>query len=166
MAGFALDIKKNIAAFNGGVEKTMRGTAIDVFGSVIMMTPADEGRARASWVATGSKPSSVITNNSDANGSATVLKMIDKVSSLEKWDAFTLASNLPYIEVLELGGYPDPVKKGTLIKKGDRKKKIAPVYEKRSKSGYSTQAPNGMVRISMNRAARLLQLHAKRHLPK
>lgn len=166
MAGFALSIRKNIADFNGGVEKTMRGTGIKVFGSIIDMTPVDEGRARASWIATGKKPSTKVTTNSDKDGSATKNKMIDTILTLQDYTFFTLTSNLPYITVLEFGGYPDPVKKGTLVKKGDRKRKIAPVYEKFSKSGYSTSAPNGMVRVSMNRAARILQLEAKRHLPK
>ena len=166
MAGFALSIRKNIADFNGGVERTMRGTGIKVFTSVILMTPVKDGRARASWIATGRKPSSKVTTNADKEGSATVNKMIDTLLTLQDYTFFTLTSNLKYINILEFGGYPDPVKKGTLVKKGDRKKKIAPVYEKFSKSGYSTSAPNGMVRISMNRAARILQLEAKRHLPR
>ena len=166
MASFALSIRKDVAAFAGGVEKTMRGTAIVVFGNIIESTPADEGRARASWIATGQKPSTKNTTHEDKSGESTKSKMEQTILSIKDATVFTLTSNLAYIIPLELGGYPDLVKKGTLVKKGNRKKKIAPIYEKRSKSGYSTQAPNGMVRININRAARLLQLQAKRHMPK
>lgn len=145
MAGFALDIKKNIAAFNVGVEQAVRGTAIQVFSSIVESTPVDEGRARASWIATGQKPSTRVTTNEDKNGTATISAIQSTVSSLKDYSAFTLTSNLPYINVLEFGLYGS----------GDK-----------TVNGFSKQAPNGMLRINMNRAAKVLEEQAARNLPK
>ena len=57
---------------------------------------------------------------------------------------------MPYIAVLEYGGYPDPPKKGThLTSKQSKDGKSGPGYFKFSQNGYSAKAPNGMVRITV-----------------
>ena len=145
MASFALSIRENIAAFDVGVEKAMRGTAIQVFSSIVESTPVDEGRARASWVATGQKPSTKLTTNEDTSGSATIEAIKSTVLSIKDYSSFTLTSNLPYIIPLEFGLYGD----------GDK-----------TVSGFSKQAPAGMLRINMNRANKILQEQAARNLPK
>ena len=144
MAGFSLDIKNFVESFNDGAEKTMRGTAISVFEDIVLSTPVDEGRARASWVASGAKPSTVVVTFKDYDGSATVSKMKDKVLYIKDWSKITLTNNLPYIVNLEFGLYGD----------GDK-----------TTGGYSKQAPQGMVRINMNRAAKILNEQARKHMP-
>lgn len=52
-----------------------------------------------------------------------------------------LFNNSPQARVIEYGGYPNPVKKGT-YRKGRG-------YEKRSSGGFSRQAPQGMVRKNL-----------------
>lgn len=59
-----------------------------------------------------------------------------------------LFNNSPYAQVIEFGGYPDPVKKGTYIKGRG--------YVKRSQRGYSKQAPKGHFRIGVMNLRRQL----------
>jgi hypothetical protein len=65
-----------------------------------------------------------------------------------------LSNNLVYAEVLEYGGYPDPVKYGSWVK---GTKKVPGHYEIKSIHGYSKQAPAGMVRTNMTRVQALLR---------
>lgn len=53
----------------------------------------------------------------------------------------SLFNNSPYARVIEFGGYPDPVKKGTYIKGRG--------YVKRSQGGFSKQAPSGHFRTGV-----------------
>ena len=60
-------------------------------------------------------------------------------------------NNLPYIETLEYGGYPNPVKKGTWVKKSKS-------YEVRSTGGFSKQvAPDGWVRKTLKAMAKKIR---------
>lgn len=167
---FSLDVASFAENFEDGAEQAVRATAIVTFGNIIKLTPVDEGRVRANWFATGENPSGRVDNNKQDNskdGKTTANAATNIIVGLKAWDTFTLTNNLPYVTVLENGGYPDPVKKGTRINKvGTRKNPITPVYEKRSKAGYSKQAPNGMVRLAIARANRVLELEARKRLPK
>lgn len=48
-------------------------------------------------------------------------------------ESLFISNNLPYITTLEYGGYPNPPKKGT----------------GKTINGYSKQAPNGMVGVTL-----------------
>lgn len=64
-------------------------------------------------------------------------------------ESIYIENNLPYINTLEYGGYPDPVKKGT-YEKGTG-------YVIKSRGGFSKQAPHGMVGLTMARYEKLLK---------
>ena len=145
MASFTLDVKDFADSFIDGSEKAVRGTTIRLFGDIIKATPVDEGRARANWFATGQKPSNKVTNAEDKSGANAINNMQQVVVGIKDWSRFTLTNNLPYIEVLEFGGY------------GDGPKTI---------NGFSKQAPKGFLRVNINRFNRLLEQEAKKRLPK
>lgn len=111
------------------IQKIMKTAALELFKSVIMMTPVDTGRARGNWQCTENKEASGIIKKI-RNESETIRVMMDKVikSSIEK--GIFLTNNLPYIQKLEYGGYGDGPK---------------------TQGGYSKQAPQGMVRVSLER---------------
>jgi hypothetical protein len=145
----------------------MRTVAGNTYKNIIFGSPVKDGRFRGNWFATGTAPSNRLTENKDKDGKATASTAQKVVNDLKGWDTFYLTNNLPYASVIEFGGYPDPVKNGTRINKsGTRKEPITPIYEKFSKSGYSKQAPNGVVRVNINRAKRLVELEARKKLPK
>ena len=106
---------------------------------IISRTPRDTGRAKGNWIPTISTPSSDITDNTDE---AMAKSQSNLVASQSAGKVFYIANNLPYIRVLEYGEYPTPVKLGTWDKEHQ-------IYEVRSINGYSYQAPNGMVRLTL-----------------
>ena len=93
---------------------------------VIRRTPVDTGRVRNNWFLSTMEPSSKVRGGKSQGGSSsfTQLKKIPK-KVLGKRVYFT--NNLPYIKKLEYGGYSQP---GT----------------KKTKNGFSIQAPGGFVR--------------------
>ena len=144
---FALDVEKFAESFIEGAENAVRGVTYNVFSNIIKSTPVDEGRARANWFATGQSPSSKKTNKEDnsQDGKDTAKNMEFVVFGIKDWSKFTLTNNLPYIRHLEEG----------LYNKGPN-----------TTGGYSTQAPQGMVKINIARANRLLEKEAKKNLPR
>jgi hypothetical protein len=65
-----------------------------------------------------------------------------------------LFNNSPYVNVVEYGGYPKIVKRGTWLKKSKR-------YEKRSSKGFSKQSPHGMFRLGKQRFNKFFKLRYK-----
>lgn len=155
---FGDDFENFSLAFIGASEEAVRATVIETWSGTIYATPVREGRLRASWVATGKKPSTKIITTKDKNGSVTVNKMIASVIGQKDWSIFNFTNNAPQSVPVEFGLYPNPVKFGTWVKgKG---------YEKMSEGGYSKQAPQGMLRINMARAKANLEAEFKKRAPK
>ena len=104
----------------------VKGIYFNGLKNVIKLTPVDTGRARNNWFLTTQMPSS---STSLVSGGAS-FKELSKIPKrvLNKDVYFT--NNLPYIGVLEYGGYSQP---GT----------------KKTKNGFSIQAPMGWVRESL-----------------
>lgn len=111
--------------------------------AVITGTPvhfSDGGRLRNNWFLTTEKPSQS-TRGPNSRGSASyssLSKMPDYV--LDKTIYFT--NNMPYAVTVEYGLYPKNPKLGTWT--GNQ-------YQKLSQNGYSKQAANGMVRVSLTK---------------
>lgn len=108
---------------------------------VVLLTPVDTGRARSSWnVSVGQPdptwPTGAIPPPASAASAAGVL------AGLGVYETVWIASGLPYIKVLEYGGYPNPVLLGSWDKR-------TRTWIVKSEGGYSKQAPRGMVRITV-----------------
>lgn len=133
-------IKERIENLNKGLKSIYFKTLADI----VEMTPADTGRARQGWFLTVNNPTSSI-----AGGGVSQLTKMPK-NVLGKKIYFT--NNTSYINVLEYGGFPSPVKKGSYDK-------ISKSYIKLSANGFSKQAPNGFVRVNLKKAqTRIKQL--------
>lgn len=169
MTKFADAIDDFVLAVDQANENVVKSVTIAVFRNIIFASPvgtlagetsASNGRFRANWFLGGAVPSSSSTESTDKSGSLTVNKMAAGVQAFDGLpEGFTLTNNLPYSEVIEFGDYPNPVKLGTKTsKKGTKPAK----YEKRSSGGYSKQAPQGVVRVNMKDAERLLEEEAKK----
>jgi hypothetical protein len=77
-------------------------------------------------------------------------------SKLMNGGSLYLFNNSPQARVIEYGGYPNPVKKGT-YRKGRG-------YEKRSSGGFSRQAPQGIVRKNLAGFGTRFKARAKKAL--
>ena len=107
---------------------------------VVLLTPVDTGRARSSWNVSVGEPDGSV---SESVGKApTASSAGSALRSLGVYQTVWIASGLPYIKVLEYGGYPkDPVRGSW--DRGAKEWRI------KSVGGYSKQAPRGMVRLTV-----------------
>lgn len=132
-----MSFEDDLAAFAQKVKRRVwiarRKIALDVFSRVILRTPVDTGRARANWQTSIGSASGGVTEETDKAGGATIGKILPAVAGAETTDAtMYLTNNLPYIGVLESGGFPNPAENGT-----------------KTENGFSIQAPSGMVGITV-----------------
>jgi len=117
--------------------------AFKIFEGVVLKTPVDTGAARQNWLVTLNAE----TDAADPN-KTTGNVLVDGASVIEDAkgdDKILVQNNLPYVPVLEYGGYPNPPKKGSKTKSGLPK----------TEGGYSRQAPNGMVGLTLAKANQL-----------
>lgn len=135
---FSIDISKFAEKAKDEADKKIREACFEVTRRVILKTPVDKGRARANWQASVSTPMEGVKETNDNGGGATIAAASGAVSDAPG-KVFWLTNNLPYAAKLELGLYPNPAKTGT-----------------KTKGGFSTQAPAGMARISVEEVHRLL----------
>jgi hypothetical protein len=109
----------------------MKLAALNLFRQVILKTPVDNGRARSNWQTTiGDFAKGVVDETKSTEQQIT--DMANTVYNARMKQGLFLTNNLPYIQKLEYGGYPNPAKTGDKLV-----------------NGFSKQAPAGMVRISM-----------------
>lgn len=113
------------------IEEVTKKVAMDLFTSVILKTPVDTGRARGNWICSVDRPSQHTRKSTDKSGGKTLDKVASKIDESELGQKIYLSNNLPYIGKLEYGGYGD--KNST----------------SKTTKGFSSQAPEGMVRISL-----------------
>lgn len=126
-------VSKAIDVFVDKKNDLLQAQAVRLFSEIIIGTPVDKGRARANWFLSQNIPSNKTTENTQPS---TAFKDIPKKIFGKK---IFLTNNLPYIEVLEFGGFP---KKST---------------EKTSR-GFSRLAPGGWVRVALKRMQKRIKL--------
>lgn len=127
--------KKEIQRF----DKAYRAEVVDTLNSVINMTPVDKGALRNSWMLSQTYSRNA-KSSGKSNKGASYLKRKTAGGMLGK--IFYFYNNLPYAEIVEYGGYPNPVKKGS-------KRPKQKGYIKYSSGGFSKQAPTGMLRVNL-----------------
>lgn len=138
------NVKKGMQFVAESANDDVRGVFLAGLKSIIEGTPVDTGRARNNWfLSVGSPDTSSTTSSSNGLISNRQLSRMPK-NVLGKKIYFT--NNLPYAGILEYGGFPSPVQKGSYIKKTRS-------YQKLSAGGFSKQAPAGWVRISLIKMA-------------
>ena len=137
---FASDVAKFAAKVGKSVPDTMRSIALDLFESIIDDTPVDKGTARGNWQTSTGSPKGGVIDRTGASGAISELKSV--LPRFGNDNTIYLTNNLPYIFTLEYGGYG----------RGDG------ATEKTGGTGFSIQAPYGMVRKN---AARIQSIVAK-----
>ena len=134
-------VKLAIDKLEQSANDNVRGVYLAGLKNIVQETPADTGRARNNWFLSVGSPSSKTTTSTSIGGGAS-LGQASKVPKNVLGKKIFFTNNLPYIGVLEYGGFPRPVKKGSKIKGR---------YQKLSRNGFSLQAPKGWVRINLKR---------------
>ena len=141
---FHADLRAFSKAVHSDLNTAVRAIVTELLRMVIVRTPVDTGRAAGSWNVRGGEPDEwLLPEGAGASKEGALSAAMDRVKSVDFGgaDVFWLYNNLPYIQVLEYGLYPNPPKKGSYVK--------GQGYVVKSQGGYSKQAPAGMVRISV-----------------
>ena len=97
-----------------------RKIALDTLNKVQKKTPVDSGALRRSWTVA----LNAVPSNYDGSQIA--------IAQARLSDTIVIATDKPYAPMLEYGLYPSPSKTGKI------------------RRGYSVQAPQGMIRISVD----------------
>jgi len=140
-------IDKRVDDMNKGVKAVyFRGLS-----EVIERTPVhikDGGRLKNNWFLSVSTPynaSTLIAHEKGANS----FMQLGRIPKMVLGKKIYFTNNLVYAPIVEYGGYPLNVKRGTYIGGGK--------YQKLSAGGYSRQAPSGMARIALNNMQRYIK---------
>lgn len=133
---FTLDLRKFAEKAGNAADLVIKKICLDLTSSIVLKTPVDTGRARANWQASVGQPNNSITTSTDKSGRAAI-SAASTAANKAPGKIFYLTNNLSYIASLEFGLYSAGPK---------------------TIGGFSNQAPNGMVRISINEVQRALRL--------
>lgn len=131
-AAWSLDIGEWCKKANKDLERASRSIVLTIFSGVLEKTPVDTGSARGNWqVGYDRMPQGTVSVK--ANRGSAARELSGKLDQPVIGRVIYLVNNLPYIGVLEYGGYPNPPKGGN----------------GKTSGGYSRQAPSGMVRVTV-----------------
>ena len=95
-------IKKALALVIDASEKTIRATAIKLFGAIAEDTPVDTGRLRGNWMAQLNSPS---TRERKGVVTAGIAERVadSAIASFDLGDSIFISNNLPYAKIIEEG---------------------------------------------------------------
>lgn len=99
--------------------KIQRKISLEALRRIILRTPVDTGLARGNWQLTINSPTDAVLTRVDASGGSAISAGISKLANIPPFTTIYIQNNLDYILNLEHG------------------------------PGMSTQAPNGMVAITI-----------------
>jgi len=149
MGKWSLDLTKYAEAKKKQLTDVRKAVATILYTDIVKRTPVDTGRARGNWqITVGHDDTAQIERLcKEGDTSSMVLAETEKIKVTGD-EKIYIHNNLPYITMLEFGGYPKEVKKGTYVK--------GQGYVIKSEGGYSKRAPHGMVGVAMtNMTARI-----------
>ena len=136
---FSLDLNAWANKAKDAADKKVRGACFELTRRVIQKTPVSDtkgGRLRANWQASINSPAVGEVLSKDPTGQ-NALMSADSAIKNATGNVFWLTNNLPYAAVVEFGLY-----------KGSGPKTI---------NGFSTQAPTGTARVSVEEVLRIIQ---------
>jgi len=132
------------------------------FTDVVLRTPVDQGAARGGWLCSLDQPE-IGMGEKDKEGGKTISKIAAVLETAKGGQTVFLTSSIPYIRMLEFGGYGKAKGQGEALKgkpfaggwkkdengeEGEKKKKKKGP-SKITADGFSIQAPEGMVGLAM-----------------
>lgn len=119
MGRFITELEKAIQEIHEKQDRAFRKIALTTLQKVQKKTPVDSGELRRSWTVALNGEPSAYNGNYEALTSARIS------------DRIVIATDKPYAPMLEYGLYPTPSPTG------------------KTQKGFSVQAPQGMIRITV-----------------
>lgn len=133
------------------VNKLQRSIAMRLLTGVVKKTPVDTGRARGGWQISITTPIQTAISRVDKEGVGVAGTELAKLAELGAYDVIWITNNVEYILVLEEGLF-EPTDPGP--SKDPRKERKGRVWVK---GGYSVQAPQGMLKVTVAEVAAYYQ---------
>lgn len=103
MGNFSIDISRFVEKSKGRIDTIVKKVTLDVFSSVISMSPVDTGRFRGNWVASIGSYGNQILSVTDKSGDGTISEASRVVNNGNAGTIMYLVNNLPYAQRLEYG---------------------------------------------------------------
>jgi hypothetical protein len=128
-------VDKMIAKNRVDSNTKIRGVFFAGLSAIIKATPVDEGRARNNWFLSTGVPFSLTSGRGDSKSGSGSLSSLNEMPKDILNKKVYYSNNLPYIETLEYGGFPNPTEGS------------------KTAGGFSKQAPGGWVRSTIIRMA-------------
>lgn len=155
---FSVDLTKFAEKTKLKFDVVLRKTLFSLTKSVIDRTPRDTGRLVGNWqfgtdqIPSGEVGSAASFKDSDGNAVASEMLSLYRVAidQVKVGHVHYVINNLPYAPVVEYGLYPNPTLYGSK-KRGEDEARIHTI------NGYSEQAPQGMVRVTVASYRQYLQ---------
>lgn len=113
----------------GKINRIYRKLALDMMSRIVLRTPVDTGRARGAWTCALNRDPSSKADRIDKGGGAAMRDIKGAVNMASLSDEIVLFNNVEYIGALENGGL-----------RGNGPRTV---------NGYSIQAPQGMVSVTI-----------------
>lgn len=127
---FKVPINDTLLRVTTRLQAKAREQTIALFREIVLRTPVETGRTRANWNVSTGKP------NYTYGPSRVLSRPMSQIAGIRNIPAgitVYMANGAPHIRLLEYGGYPDPPEQ----------------FTGKTVDGFSSQAPQGMVRISI-----------------
>lgn len=140
MSKWTLDLTKYANGVKAKIKKVRVNYAFALYSSIVKKTPVDTGRARANWNISVGNVDSSTTEETKKSG----LKYKESDINPNGDESIYISNNLPYITTLEYGGYSKSSKTGKTV------------------NGFSKQAPNGMVGVTLANSENIFNEAVKR----
>lgn len=133
-AEFVRNYRAVLERARGNVATVAKKIIIDMTSRIILMSPVDTGRFRANWQMAAGAMNFMTDASVDKTGQATIERIRGIVEAADIGVIFYFTNSLPYARPLEYGllGKPPGSANGP-----------------KSAGGYSSQAPAGMVRVTV-----------------
>ena len=134
------NVDKAIDSVVESANDDIKGVYLAGMKNMIEQTPARKGVARNNWFLSEGSPKGTFKESPSVGGSASINSVLSNMPQSVLGKTLYFTNNAPYINVLEYGGYPNPVKYGSYFESR---------FQKLSSGGYSKQAPGGWVRKTL-----------------
>ncbi len=138
MAEWSLPLDRWADVQKDKINTARRIFAFEIFGKIVARTPVDKGAARQNWIVTLNSED-LSFDETKRKGGRVKSEGEEVIDSAKGDDSILIQNNAPYIGKLEYGGYPKEPVRGGVTDKGEPK----------TVNGFSRQAPNGMVGVTM-----------------
>ncbi len=148
MASWSINIDKWAKLTKQKPEKVKRAFVFLIYSKIVQRTPVAEGRARGNWnVSVGTCDTSV-----DESLTTAKYRSLDDLPIPLSDTSMFISNNLIYMPKLEYGGFGKYVEE----------KQVSKANGPKTVNGYSKQAPNGMVGVTVAEASKILEQAVKR----